>query len=89
MKRKRRFIGPVVEIMLFALIISVICFLLNLIGANGYKTDAGTFETTLVVIKNIFILVLWLACDRLEYNKGISSFDGRKQTWKYVPASVL
>lgn len=54
MKRKRRFIGPVVEIMLFALIISVICFLLNLIGANGYKTEAGTFETTLVVIKNIF-----------------------------------
>ena len=54
MKRKKRTIGPVVEILLMAGIIGVICFFLSLLGTSGYKTEAGTFETTLVVIKNIF-----------------------------------
>lgn len=53
-KNKKRSIGPVVEIILFALFTSVVCFLLNLIGANGYKTETGSFETTLIIINNIF-----------------------------------
>lgn len=54
MKRKKRTIGPVVEILFMIGIIAVLCFLLSLIGANGYKTEGGSFETTLIIIKNIF-----------------------------------
>ena len=54
MKRKKRNIGPVVEILIIIGIISVLCFLLSLIGARGYKTEAGSFVITLIVIKNIF-----------------------------------
>lgn len=53
-QNKKRSIGPVVEIILFALIASIVCFLLNLMGANGYRTDTGSFETTLIIINNIF-----------------------------------
>jgi len=53
-QNKKRSIGPVVEIMFFALIASIACFLLNIFGANGYKTEAGSFETTLIIINNIF-----------------------------------
>lgn len=54
MKRKKRPLGPVVEIVLMAIIVSVMCLIFNLIGFSGYKTEAGTFETTLMVINNIF-----------------------------------
>ncbi|MBQ9072647.1 MAG: AbgT family transporter [Bacilli bacterium] len=54
MKRKKRNIGPVVEILLLASIVVVLSFVLKLLGASGYITEAGTFETTLVVVKNIF-----------------------------------
>ena len=54
MKRKKRTMGPVVEIILMAVVITALCFLFSLIGFSGYITEGGTFETTLVVIKNIF-----------------------------------
>ena len=54
MKRKRRTIGPVVEILFLSLIIVVASFIFNLIGVSGFKTEAGTFETSLIVINNIF-----------------------------------
>lgn len=54
MKRKRRTIGPVVEILFLSLIIIVASFIFNLIGVSGFKTEAGTFETSLIVINNIF-----------------------------------
>ena len=54
MKRKKRSIGPVVEIILMAVVVSIICLLFSLIGTSGYKTEGGTFETTLVVAKNFF-----------------------------------
>ena len=54
MKKKKRQVGPVVEIIFLALIIVAFCFVLNLLGARGFLTEPGTFETTLVVVKNIF-----------------------------------
>ena len=54
MKRKKRSIGPVVEIILFVFIVAILCLLFNLIGFSGYKTEGGSFETTLVVINNFF-----------------------------------
>lgn len=54
MKRKKRPLGPVVEIVLMAIVVSILCLIFNLIDFSGYKTEAGTFETTLVVINNIF-----------------------------------
>ncbi len=53
-KNKKKFIGPVIEIMLFALISSILAFIFNLAGTSGYTTEPKTFETTLVVINNIF-----------------------------------
>ncbi len=54
MKLKRKPYGPVIEIIIMAIVISVLCLILHLIGFSGYKTEAGTFETTLMVINNIF-----------------------------------
>ena len=54
MKRKKRSIGPVVEIILFSVIVALLCLIFSLIGANGYITEGGTFETTLVVLNNFF-----------------------------------
>lgn len=53
MKRKRRTIGPVVEIMFVSLIVMIASFILNLISVSGFKTEAGTFETTLIEVNNI------------------------------------
>ena len=54
MKKKKRQIGPVVEIIIMAIIIALICLIFSLIGISGYKTEGGTFETTLIVIRNFF-----------------------------------
>lgn len=54
MKRKKRPIGPVVEIILFSIGVAILCFLFSLIGFRGYITEGGTFESSLVVINNFF-----------------------------------
>lgn len=51
---KGRRIGPISEIIIFALFISILCFILNLLKVSGFKTDPITFETTLVTINNVF-----------------------------------
>lgn len=53
-KTKKRTMGPVVELILLSIILTAICLVLNLVGASGYKTDGGTFETSLLTINNIF-----------------------------------
>ncbi len=53
-KNTRRPIGPIIEIMIFALISSILALILNLIGTNGHITEPRTFETTLVIVNNIF-----------------------------------
>lgn len=53
-KKKLQTMGPVVEIILLILIVSALSFIFHLFKANGYKTEGGTFETTLVVVNNIF-----------------------------------
>ena len=54
MKKKKRSIGPVVEIIIVAIAVSIFCLFMSLIGANGYITEGGTFETTLIVVRNFF-----------------------------------
>lgn len=54
MNKKKRTMGPVVEILFIAGIVSVLCLLFSIIGFRGYKTEGGSFETTLVIVKNIF-----------------------------------
>jgi len=53
-KKGLKSIGPVVEIMLLTLIVAVLSFLFKLFNSSGYITEGGTFETTLIVVKNIF-----------------------------------
>ncbi len=53
-KNHRRPLGSVVEILLMIVIISVVCFFLHLLGVSGYKTEPGSFETTLLIVNNIF-----------------------------------
>lgn len=54
MKSKKRLIGPIVEIVLFIILASILSLVFNLFNASGYKTEAGTFETLLVVVNNVF-----------------------------------
>ena len=54
MSKNKRFAGPVVEIIFLAVLISLICLVCNLLKVRGYITEAQTFETSLVVIKNVF-----------------------------------
>lgn len=46
--------GPVLEIIIFILFIAVLSFLLNIFKISGFKTDAETFETTLLTVNNTF-----------------------------------
>ena len=40
--------------MLLILVVAVLSLIFYLFKASGYKTEGGTFETTLIVINNIF-----------------------------------
>ncbi len=53
-KKKLQTMGPVVEIIMLVIIVSVLSLILHLLKTSGYKTEGGTFETTLVIINNIF-----------------------------------
>ena len=53
-KRKLKTMGPVVEIIMLVIIVSVLSLIFHLLKTSGYKTEGGTFETTLVIINNIF-----------------------------------
>ena len=53
-QKKIQSMGPVVEIMLLILIVAVLSLVFYLFKTSGYKTEGGTFETTLIVINNIF-----------------------------------
>ncbi len=46
--------GPLSTIVFLTFIIGIISFLLHLIKVGGYITEAGSLETTLVSVKNIF-----------------------------------
>lgn len=54
MKNKKRSVGPVIEILFFIGVVSLLSFIFKISEISGHTTEAGTFETTLVVIKNIF-----------------------------------
>lgn len=54
MKKKRRTIGPVVEILIMIAVVSLLSLLFNAFKMSGHTTEGGTFETTLVIVKNIF-----------------------------------
>lgn len=71
MKKKKWSIGPVLEILLITAIVTIFCLILSLIGVNGYKTEGGTFETTLIIIKNI------LSADGIKYviNNSLVNFQ--------------
>lgn len=53
-KKKLKTMGPVVEIIMLIVIVSVLSLIFHLLKTSGYKTEGGTFETTLVIINNIF-----------------------------------
>ena len=53
-KKKLKTMGPVVEIIMLIVIVSVLSLIFHLLKASGYRTEGGTFETTLVIINNIF-----------------------------------
>lgn len=54
MDKKKRPIGPVVEIILIAIIISIVSLICKLLGMNGHITDQSTLETTMIAVDNIF-----------------------------------
>ena len=53
-KNKIKVMGPVVEIIILILLVSILSLVFHLFKMSGYITEGGTFETSLVVINNIF-----------------------------------
>lgn len=53
-KNKLRAMGPVVEIILLILLVSVFSLIFSLFKMSGFVTEGGTFQTSLVVINNVF-----------------------------------
>lgn len=45
--------GPITTIIIFIIAVSVLSFVLNLLGVRGYTTEAGTLETSIVTVNNI------------------------------------
>lgn len=52
-KSKMNF-GPITVMIGIGVVITLLSFILNKIGAQTYVTDANTFETTIITVKNIF-----------------------------------
>lgn len=52
-RKKLKRTGPITTIILLILCVSVISFILNLLGVRGYTTEAGTLETSLVTVNNV------------------------------------
>lgn len=52
-RKKLKRTGPITTIILLILGVSVISFILNLLGVRGYTTEAGTLETSLVTVNNV------------------------------------
>ena len=53
-KNKLKAMGPVVEIILLILLVSVFSLIFSLFKMSGFITEGGTFQTSLVVINNVF-----------------------------------
>lgn len=53
-KKKLQTMGPVVEIMLLILIVSILSLAFYLFKISGYITELGTLETSLLITNNIF-----------------------------------
>ena len=68
-KKNKR--GLIVEILFIAIFISVLSMILHLVGFRGYVTENGSFETTLIVVKNV------LSKDGLKYilNNSLKNFQ--------------
>lgn len=52
-KSKMNF-GPITVMIGIGIVITLLSFLLNKLGAQTYITDPNTFETTIITVKNIF-----------------------------------
>ena len=53
-KNKIKVMGPVVEIIILILLVSILSLIFHLFKMSGFITEGGSFETSLVVINNIF-----------------------------------
>lgn len=69
--KKIQTMGPIVEIIFLIFGVSLLSFLLNIFNVKSYLTEAGTFETTLIVVNNI------LSFDGLKYilNNTLTNFQ--------------
>lgn len=69
--KKLKQTGPITTIILFIIGISILSFILNLLGVRGYTTEAGTLETSIVTINNI------ISKDGIKYilNSTIMNFQ--------------
>lgn len=52
--KNKRTLGPLIIMIIISLAIMILSFVLNKLGIQTSITEAGTFETTIVTIKNIF-----------------------------------
>ena len=47
--KKLKRTGPITTIIFLIIVVSVISFVLNLLGVRGFTTEAGTLETSIVL----------------------------------------
>lgn len=69
--KKIQTMGPIVEIIFLIFVVSILSFVFNIFNLKSYLTEAGTFETTQIVVNNI------LSFDGLKYilNNTLTNFQ--------------
>ena len=70
-KKKKSRKGIILELFIILAFISILSLILNIVGFSGYITENGSFETTLLVVKNI------LSKDGIKYilNNSLKNFQ--------------
>lgn len=52
--KNKRTLGPIIIMIIISLVIMILSFILNKLGIQTSVTEPGTFETTIITVKNIF-----------------------------------
>jgi Putative p-aminobenzoyl-glutamate transporter len=52
--KNRKTLGPIIIMIIISFVVTILSLILNKLGIQSSVTEAGTFETTIVTIKNIF-----------------------------------
>lgn len=52
--KNKKTLGPIIIMIIISFVVMILSFILNKLGVQSTITETGTFETTIITIKNIF-----------------------------------